>query len=270
MLKNRRLSKHLFKKAAYPLSSMMPLLDSWFKTAAGKELLRQEQAILAEQLPLLFGYHLVQLGVQHQTCLFEASKVGHKVLATTTMQANSGVVVDEDMLPLATESVDVMLLHHLLEYSQRPHQVVNEVARAVVPSGYIVIVGMNPFSFLGLWSIFGRFRKKSVWSNRLLSVSRLVDWLTLLGFSLQSVHFSYYKPPISRICLKRHSLIEKVLHYFQFPVGGCYILVAKKEVSTITPIKPLRVMNHASLIPMMEPSLYTPPTEQSTNQASHD
>lgn len=269
MLKNRRVNKLLFKKAAFPMVDMMPLLKEWFDTSPGIELLKQEQQCLDEHLPFLFGYHLLQFGVQDHVPLFTSSKVGHKFIVSPRAGNQVGAIVDEDLIPFTTESLDVVLLHHLLEYSQQPHQVLNEMARTVVPSGHIIIVGMNPYSFIGIWSLLGRFRGKTVWNNRLLAMPRVVDWLTLLGFRLQSVHYGYYKPPLVKRCMKPCTLMERLLRFCQLPLGGFYIVIAKKEVSTITPIKTKRFRNAQSIIPIMEPSLYTPPNDKNISK-QHD
>lgn len=266
MKKTRRVKKLLFKKAAYPLVEMIPLLERWFDSEFGKELLRQEQQLVDESLETLFGYHLMQLSVSRQVRLFDGSKIGHRFVLNPLPGFDVAGIVDEEQLPIATEAIDVALLHHTLEYTQRPHQLLTDAARTVVPSGYIVILALNPFSFMGLWSIFGRFRRKSPWNNRLLALPRLADWLTLLGFSIQSVHYGFYKLPLNRPCVKKPSWLERLLNYLQLPFGGFYLVLAKKEVSTITPIKPKWHRGNATMIPMMEPSLYTPKPDQTTNK----
>lgn len=265
MNKHRRVKKLLFKKAAYPLQDMIPLLEEWFETDFGKALLKQEQQLIDECLENLFGYHLMQLSCSRRLRLFDASKIGHRfALNPLPGYAVSGIV-DEEQLPIATESIDVALLHHTLEYTQRPHQLLTEAARAVVPSGYILIVAINPFSFMGLWSLFGRFRGKTQWNNRLLALPRLADWLTLLGFTVQSVHYGFYQLPLNRQGARTISWLEKVLRYLQLPFGGFYTVLARKEVSTLTPVKTRWHRSTASMIPMMEPSLYTPKPDKKTN-----
>jgi SAM-dependent methyltransferase len=267
MKKTRSVKKLLFKKAAYPLVEMIPLLEQWFDSDFGKELLKQEQQLIDESLETLFGYHLMQLSVSRRVTLFSASKIGHRFMLNPLSGYTVAGVIDEEQLPIATESIDLALLHHTLEYTQRPHQLLTEAARTVVPSGYVLIAGINPFSLMGLWSIFGRFRGKTHWNNRLLTLPRLADWLTLLGFSVQSIHYGFYRLPLNRSCVKKPSWIGRLLHYLQLPFGGFYLVLAKKEVSTLTPIKPRRHRGTASMIPMMEPSLYTPKPDKTKNSS---
>jgi SAM-dependent methyltransferase len=265
MHKTRHVKKLLFKKAAYPLKDMIPLLESWFESDVGKELQRQEKNLIDQHLESLFGYHLLQVGVSRHICLFENSKIGHRFILSPKKGGASVGIIDEEQLPIATEAVDVVLLHHVLEYTQRPHQLLNEAARLVVPSGHLLIIGFNPYSFIGLWSLFGQYRGKTVWNNRLLSLSRVADWLTLLNFSVQSAHYGFYKLPINKLCLRKHpSWWQKIVNFLQLPFGGCYVLLAKKEVSTLTPIKPKWHRNSHAIIPMMEPSLYTPKPDKNT------
>ncbi len=267
MKKTRRVKKLLFKKAAYPLVEMIPLLEQWFDSEFGKELLKQEQQLIDESLETLFGYHLMQISVSRRVKLFEGSKIGHRFILNPLPGFDVAGIVDEEQLPIANESIDVALLHHTLEYTQRPHQLLKEAARTVVPSGYILIAAINPFGFMGLWSIFGRFRGKTLWNNRLLALPRLADWLTLLGFTVQSVHYGCYKLPINRSCVQKTSWIERFLHYLQLPFGGFYLVLAKKEVSTLTPVKQKWLRSTSPMIPMMEPSLYTPKPDKTKNRS---
>ena len=258
MYQTRRVKRLLFKRAAFPLEEMIPLLEDFFDTSVGQELLKQQQHLIDDNIETLFGYHLMQLGVTRQIDLYENSKVGHRFMLGPLRGENIVGVVDEEQLPIATEAIDVAILHHVLDYTQRPHQLLNEVARTIVPSGYMMVIGMNPFSFLGLWSLIGRFRRKNVWNNRLLALPRLADWLTLLGFSLESVQYGFYRVPLKKRKGGDCSWFEKMLNHFQWPFGGFYLVLAKKEVSTLTPIRPKRFRPAQSMIPVMEPSLYTP------------
>lgn len=262
---SRRLKRLSFKRAAYPMAEMIPLLEQWLESGVGSEMLQQQQCLLDETLETLFGYHLMQLSVSRQACLFGQSKVGHRFMLGPLAGNGIAGIIDEEQLPVATESIDVAILHHVLDYSQCPHQLLNEAARTVVPSGYVVVVAMNPFSLLGIWSLFGRLRRRNVWNNRLLALPRLVDWLTLLGFSLQSVQYGFYHLPLERSCGGNNSWFQRLLNHFQLPFGGFYLVLAKKEVSTLTPVRPRRFRHAHGIIPVMEPSLYTPKPD---NQAA--
>ena len=57
-----------------------------------------------------------------------------------------GALARPDALPLATDSVDALLLPHTLELHDNPHEVLREVARVLIPEGHVVVLGFNPVS----------------------------------------------------------------------------------------------------------------------------
>ena len=46
-------------------------------------------------------------------------------------------------LPFATHSIDLVVMPHILEFTEDPHQVLREVERVLVPEGHVVITGFN-------------------------------------------------------------------------------------------------------------------------------
>ena len=90
-------------------------------------------------------------------------------------------------LPLASGSLDGVILHHVLEAAPDPRAVVREVTRALRPGGRLLIAGFNPFS---LWSL-ARLRP-SLRGVKPVSTLRLYDWLAVLGFerSARTIHLA--------------------------------------------------------------------------------
>ena len=265
MKKNRLAEKLLLRKTQFPMAEMIPRVEQWFRSAAGKELLEQQKLITDEVLSTMFGYHLMQISACRDITLYENSKIRHRFSLGPLKGSNIAGITDEEQLPIESESVDVVLLHHTMEYSQHPHQLLKEASRVVMPSGHVIILAFNPFSFMGLWSMIGRMRPNSVWKNHLLSAPKLADWLLLMDLTVQSVHYGHYKPPIgSNSFTRKFSKLEQLFNFLQLPFGSFYVLVAKKEVSTLTPIKPKWRRSAKPIIPIMEPSLYTPQDNKKT------
>ena len=52
-------------------------------------------------------------------------------------------------LPLTDDSIDVMLIHHLLDFSDSIQEILHEVSRVVMPMGHVVLMGFNPVSMWG-------------------------------------------------------------------------------------------------------------------------
>ena len=268
MKKKPLAQKLLGRKAEHPLSTMMPLVEEWFATPVGKAMLAEQQKQLDELLSTLFGYHLLQLSICRHQALYRNSKVGHRFSLSPISGSGIAGIADEDALPLETESIDVAVLHHVLEYAQHPLALLKEVSRVVLPSGHVVIVGFNPYSFMGLLSLKDHWRHKGVWQNHILAVTRLADWLTLMDFRIDSVHYGYFRPPFQfGLGETLFTKVANTLEQLQWPMGCFYIVHAQKEVSRLTPIKPRWKHLAKPVIPLMETSLYT--SESKKNPTIH-
>jgi len=82
-------------------------------------------------------------------------------------------------------------------------------------------------------------RRRPPWSGDFRSILRLKDWLALLGFDLVYTRSFFFRPPLKRMgIMNRLDFLECVGRRWWPFLGGAYILVAKKRVVTLTPIKP--------------------------------
>ena len=82
--------------------------------------------------------------------------------------------------------------------------------------------------------------KAAPWSGHFLGLNRIKDWLALVGFDVTRVESLFFRPPFKNVRLmERLGGVEPIGKRFLGSVGaGAYVLVGKKRVSTLTPIKP--------------------------------
>lgn len=215
-------------------------LDTWFAREPGSLIADQEEMLLARVLPDLFGYHIVQLGCHHRADLMASSRISHQIQVDLGHQANpvAHLHCAEDALPLATHSVDVLVLPHVLEFATDPRRVLREAERVLIGEGHLVILGFNPWSSFGLWSWFLRWRGAPPWCGRFIGVARLKDWMQLLGFDVLQVERAAFRPPSSRPALNRRLAFVEQLGAYCWPgLANVYVLVARKRVEGVTPLK---------------------------------
>ncbi len=212
-------------------------MSQWYETPLGNRLREVEMSLLDRCLPRRFGYHLLQIGCANFP-MYENSPVGHKFSITHNNNlAGHGIAARGEAIPLTSESVDVVLLHHALDYSSFQHQLLREVSRVLIAGGHIVIVGFNPVSSWGLRTRFPG-HKMHPWNGRLLSTSRISDWLKLLDFQIEQVRYGAYTLPInSPGVIKYSSLLERLASRLNWPTGGVYMISARKQVLPLTPIQ---------------------------------
>lgn len=219
-------------------------LQRWYRTSLGQNLQQCEQGLLNQVLPNLFGYHLLQQGRPMEADLLSASRIPHRMvmeeLSPRQRTARDEPFVGQsDMLPIATDSLDVILLPHTLEYIDSPHQVLREAERTLIPEGHLLILGFNPWSLFGLRRLLSGWRNQSPWCGHFYSTLRLRDWLALLGFDTVLVRHYFFRPALQNDgIMRRLHALERAGDRFWPVLGGGYLLVAKKRVATLTPIKP--------------------------------
>jgi SAM-dependent methyltransferase len=220
-------------------------LRVWYASQLGRALLAAEREALDAVLPDLFGYYLVQVGLPCEDYLLGASLIRRQVVIGDTAAA----VGDErvacmrarpSQLPLRNDSVDVVLLPHTLDFEHAAHDVLREAERVLVPEGHLVILGFNPWSLWGLRRVFTwRRRRMPPWSGSFRGSARIRDWLALLGFDVVLVRSCFFRPPMRNAGLMRRLQWLEAQGARRWPYfGGTYIIVARKRVATLTPIKP--------------------------------
>ena len=245
---------------------MHRLLSDWFKTDLGEEVLQKETALLGRLLPSMFGYYLVQAGVGQPQWLAENSVIHRKLYVCEQPQQSSRyhcVCSRLDDMAIATESVDVAILHHSLDFESAPHRVLREVARVVIPGGKIVIVGFNPWSLWGLCRLALTGADRLPWSGNFLSPYRISDWLKLLDFQVEGCESLMHGLPTSGTrARKLFGWLAFVGQHVWRQQGGIYVLVATKQVSTLTPIKPKRLSVRDSLVPIPIAGIAKPSTRK--------
>lgn len=216
-------------------------LSDWFNTDMGQELLEAEDRLLGHILPDLFGYHALQLGQLIPCHLLHTSRIRHRLVVDKQLQAVEGLsslVALPEQLPLATGSMDVVVIQHLLDVAVNPHATLREAARVLIPEGHLVVLGFNPWSLWGLWRFCRLPWSATPWLKRDLSPQRLADWLTLLDFEVIGVESAYFKPPIDTTAVRqRFSWLEALGQRYWSQGGATYAVLARKRVSCVTPLR---------------------------------
>lgn len=218
-------------------------MAAWFSSDLGRAVLAEEQSELDTVLQDLFGYHLLQMGVDPGLDVTGSSRITHRVtVACDDARATnlSPLIADYRQLPLASESVDLVVLHHALDFSSTPHQLLREAQRVLIPRGYLVIVGFNPWSGFGLVRNFARlFSRHAIWRHQSLRLGRLLDWLQLLDLEADEVQRGFYRPPLKHPgALRRLQWLDRWGKKLHLPGGAFYCVLACKDVAGAIPVKP--------------------------------
>jgi SAM-dependent methyltransferase len=210
----------------------------WLETPRGRYLLAWEQNRLDLVVADIFGFNAIQIGLCGQDFL-RANRMPRRNRCGYVGEAGATVEADVEELPFASQSIDLVVLPHVLEFAAHPHQVLREVERVLMPEGHVVITGFNPFSMWGLRRSFSGNLGEMPWTGQYLSVPRLKDWLTLLSFETRAGSFGCYAPPVATDkWLRRWSFMDVAGDRWWPIAGGSYILQAVKRVPGMRVIVP--------------------------------
>ena len=132
--------------------------------------------------------------------LCAGARTQHRRWIAPDADGPGAIRADYDALPIATNSVEAVLLPHTLEHAARPHELLREVDRVLVGEGNVVICAFSPWGPWGARHFFarGQFPPHAA---RLMSERRTRDWLSLLGFEIVSARRYLFAPPWTQLML---------------------------------------------------------------------
>jgi SAM-dependent methyltransferase len=206
----------------------------WLNTTLGQCLLKREQAMFDSMVGDVFGFNAIQLGMLQMDTL-KNSRIPN-ILHLGNREGDA--YCESDYLPFAECCIDLVCLPHVLEFSHNPHQSLREAERVLVPEGYLIITGFNPISTWGLKRVLAK-SSDYPWHGHFFTLSRIKDWLALLGLEFVSGNMCNYELPINdENWLNRLSVLNKMGARWWPMMGGVYFIVAKKRVVNMTLLKP--------------------------------
>jgi SAM-dependent methyltransferase len=213
----------------------------------GQYVLRWEQEHVDRAVADIFGYHAIQLGLPELDTLAENRMplrlgVSDRLEDEATRHGDGpfepnprrvAVITRFEELPFATQSIDLVVMPHILEFAQEPHQVLREVDRVLLPEGQVIITGFNPASLWGLRQALVRAGAGPYLprDGQFISLPRIKDWLKLLSFETNRGRFGCYAPWAgSERWLSRWSFMEAAGDRWWPVFGSVYLLTAIKRV----------------------------------------
>src|SRR5690606_11525641 len=132
----------------------------WLASPVGRYVLEWEQACYDHAVADLFGYVALQVSLPELDTL-RNNRMPSRLYGLSRADAAAGeagvaraavLLEDNDELPFRDQSVDLVTLPHVVEFSDDPHQLLREVDRVLRPEGRVVLTGFNPIS---LWGVRG-------------------------------------------------------------------------------------------------------------------
>lgn len=237
--------------------------EKWLQSPPGKYVLGWEQKCFDQIVADVFGFHAVQIGLPQINTLSE-NRMPLQVLFSHSNESRDLadrfhwhlIQGDASELPFANESLDLVVLPHVLEFATDPHQILREVDRVLRPEGRLVISGFNPASLWGARQYLSRLIGSPYLprDGQFISLIRIKDWLQLLNYSLDRGHFGCYKFPFhGQSSMIRMNFLEPMGNRW-WPIFGAVFLVSAikrhQGMRLVGQISPLRV----PVVPKLSPA----------------
>ena len=234
-------------------------------TPFGKNLLNNELIFYHNITRTIFGYYALQIGLP-QIDFLKTNKISNKYIFPTQINC------DLPALPFATNSIDLIICPHILEFMPNYEELLQECYRVLIPKGKLIITNFNRKSFLGLSNTpkeFAKlFKKKAPTDIEALikqqlkaksqkkvqippqtqSIIQDINWIGLneiknslikANFMLFGGKFLNYLPPCNNVkILSNLEWLNNVGDRWFPSYANTYAIIASKETITFTRIKP--------------------------------
>ena len=227
----------------------------WLQTSLGESLLAQEARVVEETLDGVFGEECLQVGLWGEERSFLRFSRTHRtaLIAPQVAGGNQSAIGEPHRLPVASDSVDCVLLPHTLDFSDRPHAILREVHRVLRSDGHVMLLGFRPGGLWGLRRLIpGAGMPPGV--DQLISDRRLRDWLQLLDMRIHSNTRYFFRWPLPGQKRAASAKWEQRGRRWWPEMSACYMLTAQKRISTLTPVRPVWRDKRKVVAGLAEPS----------------
>lgn len=221
-------------------------MHNWLMTPLGCYIRTWEEKCFHALTADIFGFQALQIGLPEIGALDE-SRIKNRWLThfhcSDNISPNSQTQISSSLpisvvhnfyeLPFASQSIDLVILPHVLEFAEYPHQILREVERILIPEGQVIVSGFNPASLWGLRQVFARMTSAHFLPEyaEFISLPRLKDWLNLLNLETNRGHFGCYLPPFKTTrWLNRYAFMEKTGGRWWPYLGAIYVVQAIKRI----------------------------------------
>ena len=145
----------------------------------------------------------------------------------------SKITAIDCQLPIMTDSIDMVIVPHMLEFAKDQHQMLREIERVLKPEGKLIILAFNPWNFWVRYQFFQVMEKHDRIGKNLVNRLKILDWLKLLNFEVEvAAGFNFTTLQVESQSYKKNKNSLTV---------AAYAVKAIKRRSTIIPSTPVRL-----------------------------
>ncbi len=200
----------------------MRQLRGWYGTALGQRVAAAEGAAIGQALAHVGVGDVVHVGPGPERLPLSPT--------VRLWRADEGkdLVLDPQQLPFRGQSLEALLLSHVLEFSPDPVAILEQAYQTLRPEGRLVVLSFNPLGLWGASRLWGRWRGAAApWCGRQWTASVTGFRLQRAGFQALAVHFLCFRPPFQDQHLQeRLDPWEDIGRYFGRLAAGIQMTIA--------------------------------------------
>jgi SAM-dependent methyltransferase len=214
-------------------------LFAWYQTPRGKLLQQLEADYLKRSITVSCQQTILQIGglgwenefidssLYKNFTVLDAKSLGYSKARKIQAKSYS--------LPLQCNSVDMIIIPHLLEFDAFRFQTMREVERVLKPEGVLVVLNFNPWSLWVRYQYLWDKKMADSWGGHFISRPRVLDWLKLLNFEVtvsSEFNLDTVKSTHGKFITRGHSF-----------TSTAYAIKAIKRRYNLIPLTPVAMLN---------------------------
>jgi SAM-dependent methyltransferase len=211
-------------------------LFAWYQTPRGKLLKELEADYIQKSITVSCQQTILQvggLGWENEFIDCTLYK-NYTILDVKGLGCNEARKIQAKAysLPLQSDSMDMIVIPHLLEFDTHRFQTMREIERVLKPEGLLLMLNFNPWSIWVRYQYLWDKRMADSWGGHFISRSRVLDWLKLLNFEVTvSSEFN-----LDSVSSKHGKFIAQGHSFF----STAYAVKAIKRRYNIIPLTPVK------------------------------
>lgn len=222
-------------KKSVNAKSRRDFLEWYAATPSGRILQGIEAAYLQNFVQLTYRQTILQVGVLGSEHIFIAEDFKNQFFTLSLDSDNrcsrgSALRGNVHKFPIATGSVDLLILPHVLEFVEEPHAALMEVDRVLKPEGQLFVLCFNPLSLRTL--VRSLLPRSALCAFRLIPPYRVLDWMSLLNLDAQ--YHAGFNTGTAEVIVSPRNWFQCSRAY----LSTAYAVRAIKRTYTVIPIQP--------------------------------
>ncbi len=205
-------------------------MQAWYQDQPGQWLWHLEQKQALHWLKKLQGDNLLQVGGLKDLAFQKVMQVPHYFYLSNCLNSMDADVFGDPMeLPFLPQSIDTVLLFHVIEFLEHPSIFLKEIYDMLKPGGKVILFSFNPWSS---WGANKRIKSRNQfpWCGKFWSRNQIKQWLNWLSYSRLVTKTICFRTPWASHDNQRTSQFFEVLGRMCFSsLGGVTFFVFEKR-----------------------------------------